>query len=55
MVIWPLLASLIVSGAALMGSTAILLLGKRAERAAVWILSFAIGTLIGGAALHLLP
>ena len=55
MVIWPLLASLIVSGAAIVGSTAILLLGKRAERAAVWILSFAIGTLIGGAALHLLP
>jgi zinc and cadmium transporter len=52
---WPILAALVVSGAAIIGSTAILLLGTRAERAAVWILSFAIGTLTGGAALHLLP
>jgi zinc and cadmium transporter len=55
MVVWPILAALVVSGAAIIGSTAILLLGARAERAAVWILSFAIGTLAGGAALHLLP
>lgn len=55
MVVWPIVAALIVSAAAIIGSTSILLLGARAERAAVWILSFAIGTLIGGAALHLLP
>lgn len=55
MVIWPIVAALIVSAAAIIGSTSILLLGTRAERAAVWILSFAIGTLIGSAALHLLP
>lgn len=52
---WPILAALVVSFAAVIGSTALLALGDRAERAAVWILSFAIGTLLGGAALHLLP
>lgn len=52
---WPVLASLVVSIAAVIGSAALLALGARAERAAVWILSFAIGTLLGGAALHLLP
>lgn len=51
----PILAALIVSSAAIIGSTALLAAGVRAERAAVWILSFAIGTLLGGAALHLLP
>jgi zinc and cadmium transporter len=55
MIAWPVLAALIVSAAAIIGSTAILLLGNRAERAAVWVLSFAIGTLTAGAALHLLP
>jgi zinc and cadmium transporter len=55
MSLWPLAAALLVSAAAIIGSTAILLLGSRAEAAAMWILSFAIGTLIGGAALHLLP
>lgn len=55
MIAWPLLAALAVSAAALIGSTSILLLGKRAERAAVWFLAFAIGTLLGTAALHLLP
>ena len=55
MIFWPVAASLMVSAAAIVGSTSILLLGKRAERAAVWIFSFAIGTLAGGAALHLLP
>ena len=55
MVLWPVVAALFVSAAAIIGSTSILLLGTRAERAAVWILSFAIGTLSGGAALHLLP
>ncbi|MEO6487750.1 MAG: ZIP family metal transporter [Thermoanaerobaculia bacterium] len=53
--LWPLLAAPAVSLAALIGSAAILLLGKRAERANVWILSFAIGTLSGAATLHLLP
>lgn len=51
----PILAALVVSSAAVIGSTALLALGDRAERAAVWILAFAIGTLLGGAALHLLP
>ena len=55
MSIWPVIAALIVSAAAIIGSTSVLLLGERAERAAVWILSFAIGTLAGTAALHLLP
>jgi zinc and cadmium transporter len=53
--IWPILAALAASLAAVIGSAAILLLGPRAERAAVWILSFAIGTLTGAATLHLLP
>ena len=55
MIIWPIAAAFMVSAAAIIGSTSILLLGARAERAAVWILSFAVGTLAGGAALHLLP
>jgi zinc and cadmium transporter len=55
MILWPVVAAVIVSGAAIIGSTSILVLGARAERAAVWVLSFAIGTLLGGAALHLLP
>jgi zinc and cadmium transporter len=55
MIVWPLAAALIISAAAIIGSTSILLLGKRAEDAAVWILSFAIGTLTAGASLHLLP
>lgn len=55
MIAWPILAAAIVSAAAIIGSTSILLLGARAERAAMWILSFAIGTLMAGAALHLLP
>jgi len=52
---WPLLAALVASLAALIGSAALLLLGERAERASVWILAFAIGTLCGAATLHLLP
>lgn len=51
----PVIAALVVSAAAIIGSTSILLLRRNAERAAVWILAFAIGTLLGGAALHLLP
>jgi zinc and cadmium transporter len=53
--VWPLAAGLAASTAALLGSAAILMLRRRAERAAVWLLSFAIGTLLGAAALGLLP
>lgn len=52
---WPLLAALAASGAALLGSALVLALGERAERAAVWLLSYAIGTLLAAAMLHLLP
>jgi zinc transporter ZupT len=52
---WPLLAGFIVSTAALVGSGAILLLGQKAEQASTWLLSFAIGTLLGAATLGLLP
>jgi zinc and cadmium transporter len=41
--------------AALIGSGAILILGRRAEHISVWIFSFAIGTLGGAALLHLVP
>jgi zinc and cadmium transporter len=53
--LWPLLAGFIASAATLVGSALILTLGKRAERAADWLLSFAIGTLLGAATLGLLP
>lgn len=53
--LYVILAAVAASLAAVLGSVAILLLGKRAERAAIWILSFAIGTLGGAATLHLLP
>ncbi|WP_224246294.1 ZIP family metal transporter [Hyalangium gracile] len=53
--IWPLLAGFLVSSAALVGSSAILLLGQKAEQASTWLLSFAIGTLLGAATLGLLP
>lgn len=52
---WPLLAAVTVSGAALLGSGAILLLGARAQKATAWLLSFAIGALLGVATLGLLP
>ncbi|HUP47629.1 MAG TPA: ZIP family metal transporter [Thermoanaerobaculia bacterium] len=56
MSLWPpLLASFAASIAALIASMMIVLIGRRAERAAVWLLSFAVGTLIGAAALVLLP
>ncbi len=54
-VLWPAGAALLASFAALIGSGAIVLLGRKAERAAVWLLSFAIGTLSGAATLHLIP
>jgi zinc and cadmium transporter len=52
---WAFVAALVTSFAALIGSGAILLAGRRAERAAVWMLAFAIGTLGGAAMLHLIP
>jgi zinc and cadmium transporter len=53
--IWPLAAGLAASTAALLGSAAILMLGERAEKASAWLLSFAIGTLLGASTLGLLP
>ena len=52
---WALAAALGTSLAAIIGSGAILLAGRQAERMAVWLLAFAIGTLGGAAMLHLLP
>jgi zinc and cadmium transporter len=51
----PLLAAIVVSSAALLGSGAILLLRSRAERASGWLLSFAVGTLLAAATMGLLP
>lgn len=53
--LWALIAALSTSLAAFIGSGAILMAGRRAERAAVWMLAFAIGTLGGVAMLHLVP
>jgi zinc transporter ZupT len=50
-----LAAGFAASTAALLASAAILMLRERAERASVWLLSFAIGTLLGAATLGLLP
>jgi zinc and cadmium transporter len=52
---FPIAAAIGVSVAALIGSGVILLLGKRGERAEIWLLSYAIGTLLGAATLGLLP
>jgi hypothetical protein len=46
--IWPAFAGFVASTAALIGSGAILILGDKAERAADWLLSFAIGTPLAG-------
>jgi zinc and cadmium transporter len=54
-VYWALIAALATSLAAFIGSGAVLLAGRSAERAAVWMLAFAIGTLGGAAMLHLVP
>lgn len=51
----PVLAGLLASGAALAGSALILAAGRRAERAAVWLLAYAVGTLLGAAFLGLVP
>jgi zinc and cadmium transporter len=53
--LWPLLAGFCSSLATLLGSGLLLTLGKRAEAASTWLLSFAIGTLLGTATLDLLP
>jgi zinc and cadmium transporter len=53
--IWPALAATAASSAALAGSVLILLLGQRAERAAVWLLAYAIGTLLSASTLEMLP
>jgi zinc and cadmium transporter len=51
----PMLAGLLASTAALFGSILILSMRDRAERLAQWLVSFAIGTLLGAAILSLLP
>jgi zinc and cadmium transporter len=53
--LWAIAAALLASAAAAVGAGLILALGARAERAAVWLLAFAAGTLLGSAALGLLP
>lgn len=53
--VWALGAALAVSAATLLGSLLILALSARAERAMVWLLSFAIGTLLAAATLRMLP
>lgn len=49
------LAGLVASTGALMGSGLVLLFGRRAEQAASWLSALAIGTLLGAAILGLLP
>lgn len=53
--LWPVGFGFVASTAALVGSGLILAIGERAERAAAWLLSYAIGTLLGAAAFGLLP
>ena len=53
--IWPVLAGIVASSAALIGSALILILGDRARRAAIWLLAYAIGTLLGAATLGMIP
>jgi zinc and cadmium transporter len=53
--IWPVLSGIVASSAALIGSAVILLLGDRARRAAIWLLAYAIGTLLGAATLGMIP
>lgn len=53
--LWPLAAAVGVSSSALLGSGLLLLLGRRAERTAGWLLAFAVGSLLGAALLLLLP
>lgn len=53
--IWPVISGVVASSAALVGSALILLLGDRAQRAAIWLLAYAIGTLLGAATLGMIP
>ena len=53
--IWPVLSGIVASSAALIGAALILLLGERARRAAIWLLAYAIGTLLGAATLGMIP
>lgn len=53
--LWAVVAALVASSAALVGSGLLLALGARAERAAAWLLAFAAGTLLGSATLGLVP
>lgn len=53
--LWPALAGFVASIGAMLGSLLLLSLGPRAERAAMWLLPYALGTLLGAAALVLLP
>lgn len=53
--IWPVVAGIVASSAALIGSALILVLGDRAQRAAIWLLAYAIGTLLGAATLGMIP
>jgi zinc and cadmium transporter len=53
--VWPVLAGLVASTAALVGSGLILALGDRARRVADWLLAYAIGTLLGAATLEMIP
>ena len=53
--IWPVLSGIVASSAALIGSALILLLGDRARRAAIWLVAYAIGTLLGAATLGMIP
>lgn len=52
---WPLAGAFLASTAALAGSGLILMFGEKAEDAGIWLLSFAIGTLLGASTLGLMP
>lgn len=52
---WALLAAFVASSAALIGSMLLLVFGDRAQRTGVWLLAYAIGTLLGAATLGMLP
>ena len=53
--LWPVLAGIVSSSAALVGSGLLLASGAAARRWAVWLLAYAIGTLLGAAILELIP
>jgi hypothetical protein len=53
--VWPVLAGFAASGGALIGSALILLFGDRARRGAIWLLAYAIGTLLGAVTPGMIP